>query len=157
MSGAEIGSWRRSGWRRSVFVCGFLVGVVSLLAAGCDILMQGPGGDAARADRRVRIVLENLVSAQGRGGREADPSTALAAWWDGSSTITDPVISARASDEFRDWREQKGLVYGGLGSFEILTTTPPDAETAPTLVEVQIDGDRFVMAVKPHEPIWWAR
>lgn len=142
--------------RRRIWSRVAMVAVGALVVAGCDLLLEGPGGATGHAERRVGVVLKNLVSAQGRGGREADEAAAEAAWWDGSAYLNDPVIEARAREEFLSWRSRKGLVYGGLGSAEVVGSTAPAEPGGPVIVSVRIEGQSYPLAVEPDKPIRWA-
>jgi len=133
-----------------------LVASALVSAAGCDLLVSGPGGPAARAERRVRTMLEGMAAAGSRGAREADLTVAEAAWWSGAAHIPDPSVSSRASDLFRQWRAQKGLVYGGLGESEVVEVVAPESPGLPVEVAVRIDGRPLRMEVVESEPIRWA-
>lgn len=101
-------------------------------------------------------MLDGMAAAGPRGAREADLSVAEAAWWSGSVHLPDPNMASRASDLFRQWRAQKGLVYGGLGECDVVEVVAPEAPGRPVVVAVRIDGRPLRMEVVEGEPIRWA-
>lgn len=136
---------------------GAVIVLLVMATTGCDVLISGPGGGAAQAERRVRTMLDAMVSLQTRGARESDLALAESMWWNGRSQLPDPNVASRAGDLFREWREQKGLVYGGLGEYEIVEVIEPDAPGRPVVVAVRIDGRPLRLEVVENEPIRWGQ
>ncbi len=101
-------------------------------------------------------MLEGMAAAGTRGAREVDLAVAEAAWWSGAGHLPDPSVASRASELFRQWRAQKGLVYGGLGASEVVEVVAPEAPGMPVVVAVRIDGRPLRMEVVESEPIRWA-